>query len=867
MQAPSASMDASDVTRSFVALLIGLCNDNTSRRGLLEVALKQLASNELRDLEPDAPMIQALLSVPHVAWDSFETSELQLWHTLLVGLLKLPEMLDVDTLPASHVPDQLIDAAIERLGQASIREGGHPMNDASLPGGVTFVGRSSSSTAHGLVQAKQMTHAQQGTANSKPSCQSNNLEFAAMCSLLHWLYGCGDVALRVRLRSAIGLAAQRLGSSAHPPPGLRVLLELLSAIIRGFASPSPSHHALLRDVLIPLHLPSGRLDETTPALALYHEPLVHCMLSILKAQPNLIKVALQSMLMSWPEPREGNSAKEILLLHELERILEIVAPEQRSHIALICSPLLARCIASDNSRLAERALQFFENETTRVTLLADYRSSVPILLGAMLRSGKPHWNDTVNKMTHQALTLIQEADADGFAAAARQHFSDSCMDIEAGFATSGTACSSHLNSNPLSQPGSGTLSSAIPPMTAPWAARKTHPAPTGCASDLAGNGRHVTGVPLRPRKGFDPYSRMPAKVPASPHQPRVCPGAQVGIGIVHNRRADGQRDGKSSTGFKLDLQAVSTAAAAAQAEANETSAAQDMKVDSSVTANTISDAVPAFSAPSTLPHQPDVPHAAASTTPSLGVPHTSTSSAHSPNQSARTEDSNRLGPPPAPASLLRVLAYMQSIEPSAESIAASTPVHAHIREHLGEVPTRLPKVIFQDLVFGRDLGSGSFSTVRYCRHIQRGQRDASWPEYAAKVSLGWGFVATAYPLTCLMVYADSPCQVLKWQLVAELGYEMAVRREIVVLRQLCHPGVARLVASFRWKADIYLLLEYGTPRLFELFMFSLVNAGSYVRAYLHAGMPLVAIFTHTFAAWAHWLWQTLASFLLKSQQL
>ena len=38
------------------------------------------------------------------------------------------------------------------------------------------------------------------------------------------------------------------------------------------------------------------------------------------------------------------------------------------------------------------------------------------------------------------------------------------------------------------------------------------------------------------------------------------------------------------------------------------------------------------------------------------------------------------------------------------------------------------------------------------------------------------------------------------------------RREIAVLRQLTHVSVARLVASFRWRAHVYLLLE--SPPLF-----------------------------------------------------
>ena len=126
---------------------------------------------------------------------------------------------------------------------------------------------------------------------------------------------------------------------------------------------------------------------------------------------------------------------------------------------------------------------------------------------------------------------------------------------------------------------------------------------------------------------------------------------------------------------------------------------------------------------------------------------------------------------------------MAQIQPSADELAANAPLPTPEREHLTDAPTLLPTVIFQDLVFGRDLGSGSFSTVRYCKHIQRGRPAVTWPEYAAKV--------------------------LKRELIAELGYESAVRREIVVLRGLSHPGVARLVASFRWKADIYLLLEHA----------------------------------------------------------
>lgn len=46
-------------------------------------------------------------------------------------------------------------------------------------------------------------------------------------------------------------------------------------------------------------------------------------------------------------------------------------------------------------------------------------------------------------------------------------------------------------------------------------------------------------------------------------------------------------------------------------------------------------------------------------------------------------------------------------------------------------------------------------------------------------------------------------------LVHGTGYEESVRREIAILRLAAHPGIARLVASFRWREGAYLVLEYA----------------------------------------------------------
>lgn len=97
-------------------------------------------------------------------------------------------------------------------------------------------------------------------------------------------------------------------------------------------------------------------------------------------------------------------------------------------------------------------------------------------------------------------------------------------------------------------------------------------------------------------------------------------------------------------------------------------------------------------------------------------------------------------------------------------------------------PTLLPSLKFHDLVFGHELGRGSFGTVKYARHIARERTRSEWPEYAVKV------------ISC--------------EKLDQEGYHASVTREMAVLQLLSHPGIARLVSAFRYNASAYLVLEY-----------------------------------------------------------
>jgi len=73
--------------------------------------------------------------------------------------------------------------------------------------------------------------------------------------------------------------------------------------------------------------------------------------------------------------------------------------------------------------------------------------------------------------------------------------------------------------------------------------------------------------------------------------------------------------------------------------------------------------------------------------------------------------------------------------------------------------------------------------VQYARQIQKEKTQSQWAEYAVKV--------------------------INTKTMQELGYEACVNREICVLRMLSHPGIARMVSSFRWRDGAYLVLEYA----------------------------------------------------------
>lgn len=493
--------------------------------------------------------------------------------------------------------------------------------------------------------------------------------------------------------------------------GIRMSLRILHRILKGTPDHlERSHEHLLKYHLIPLHRPNSLVlwRDQTSILELYHEPLVQCIAILLQRKTDLIPTTISALLDPEVWSMGGNTPKLVLLLHEIDTYIGILPSTKSSpNILGDTLPVLLRtiggCMASDHSRLAERALAFVKTKNFLSLVLGNFESSLNIMLPFLVRT-EPSWNPTVRKMTYNVLKILQDYDSDRFFKACDRIFpSKELVEPQPNLGSAdstgeGTAILSRKDYGEGSRPENFSLQSAM------------------------GDWRPPGSAPRRPGSSLMP--------PPSSRAPRIVSGKPPPLGV---------------TGI-------------APWSIN--------------------------SAPSRTSQRPR--HGARN--PPLGVTGVAPWAIHNklstggkrPAETPLSNLSEEMLKDEHPKPKSRVLSFMEQIKP----VELEEGVSSWSKAQMAETPTLLPKLKFHDLVFGHDLGSGAFGSVRYARLIDRSRTRSRWPEYAVKI-----------------ISTDK---------IKELGYEASVQREVAVLRVLSHPGIARLVSSFRFREGVYLVLEYAS---------------------------------------------------------
>jgi hypothetical protein len=580
-------------------------------------------------------------------------------------------------------------------------------------------------------------------------------------------YACGTVEIRRHCRAQLGavwstfearssgigsagsgsLSGAGVRSENTSCSGVAMTLRILHRILMGIeknttdqpSKPSlcKSHEHLLFHHLIPLHRPNSMLlwRDQTPLLELYHEPLVQCVAILLKQKPKWTGRVINGLLESdvWNR-NAANTPKIVLLLHEIDTYIgclpgnpnEVRGTELADRLPTLLRTL-GSCMASENSRLAQRALLFVKNKKFLRLMETNLGITLDILLPFLLRK-EPSWNPTVREWTYNVLVVLRDFEPGRFVLAGNRCFANEQQPKKQEQRTSSRASEVDpkkpvvLPAPKASLPNDYTIKSAMGTWAPPTKNVKS--------------GMNMAMPPPPSRIRGPSSSRNPPLTVTG-----VAPWAM-----------------KGSQGSNPPLAVTGVAPWAMKGSQGRTTTMSRREHPSLV-----------------IPGKCVAPWA---TKDGNSLPTNVTR--HKSDDSTKLLKETTLDKIESKSATCRVLAYMEKIKPP----DVEKGISSWSKTQMAESPTLLPTLKFHDLVFGHDLGEGSFGSVRYARLIDRTKTRSHWPEFAVKV--------------------------ISTEKIKAMGYEASVQRELAVLRVLSHPCIARAISSFRFREGVYLVLEYAS---------------------------------------------------------
>jgi serine/threonine-protein phosphatase 2A regulatory subunit B' len=185
--------------------------------------------------------------------------------------------------------------------------------------------------------------------------------------------------------------------------GIGELLEILASIINGFAVPiKQAHKQMLLRHIVPLHK-AKTLDTFLPQLA-------YCVALFLSREHELSREVLPALLRLWPV---GNTAKQVLLLNELEDMLEYTREDDMTAIRGPLAVRLAKCLSSQHFQIAERSLLLWNSERFAALLVysPQHRAAVlPVVFPALYANQTSHWHESIRNISLRILEQYGEID-------------------------------------------------------------------------------------------------------------------------------------------------------------------------------------------------------------------------------------------------------------------------------------------------------------------------------------------------------------------------------------------------------------------------------------------------------------------------
>jgi len=225
-------------------------------------------------------------------------------------------------------------------------------------------------------------------------------------TILHRIYG-KFMSHRSFIRKTISNVFYRFVYETERHNGVGELLEILGSIINGFAIPLKREHLqFLQCALIPLHVPK--------CVRVYHQQLSYCVIQFVEKDPDTAVPILKGLVKYWPW---SSSAKQVLLMNELEEILELLGHEPLLLVRDQLFDLIKKCLSSDHFQVTERTLFLWNNDQlVNHGCLSKAHAPVllPVIYGALVEKSEKHWNATVESLATNVLKVYQDFDVKMF---------------------------------------------------------------------------------------------------------------------------------------------------------------------------------------------------------------------------------------------------------------------------------------------------------------------------------------------------------------------------------------------------------------------------------------------------------------------
>merc|ERR1719444_298530 len=114
----------------------------------------------------------------------------------------------------------------------------------------------------------------------------------------------------------------------------------------------------------------------------------------------------------------------MLFLNELEETLELTQPPEFYRIQEQLFKRISMCITCPHFQVAERTLFLWNNDYIVKLINQNRQDLFPIIIAALYKNSKEHWNSAVHGLTFNVLKLLMEADPQLFDECSAKHRQD-----------------------------------------------------------------------------------------------------------------------------------------------------------------------------------------------------------------------------------------------------------------------------------------------------------------------------------------------------------------------------------------------------------------------------------------------------------